>query len=118
MVSSADMTSSFCHTISQTSVDVAFHARVRLELAVSTELFNSLCTWNGEKSRDMSQFAYLIFFSVGGGAAQVPYGNAPVIPTGLEGKTISGPFSIYHLIKICKLNFSPQSQFQGPQNAV
>lgn len=27
------------------------------------------------------------FFPAGGGAAQVPYGNAPVIPTGLEGKS-------------------------------
>lgn len=58
------------------------------------------------------------FFSAGGGAAQVPYGNAPVIPTGLEGKIISGLFSMYHLIKMCKLNFCPQPQFQGPQNAV
>lgn len=40
MVSSSDMTSSFCRAISQTSVDVgsAFHARVRLELVDSTEL--------------------------------------------------------------------------------
>lgn len=26
-------------------------------------------------------------FPTGGGAAQVPYGNAPVIPAGLEGKS-------------------------------
>lgn len=42
--------------------------------------------------RYASHLAYLIFLHAGGGAAQVPYGNAPVIPAGLEGKTISGPF--------------------------
>lgn len=28
-------------------------------------------------------------FPAGGGAAQVPYGNAPVIPAGLDGKSCS-----------------------------
>lgn len=37
MVSSADMTSSFCHSISQAFVNVAFRARVKLEQVDSTK---------------------------------------------------------------------------------
>lgn len=42
----------------------------------------------GKKDRrDGSQSDHQIVFPTGGGgAAQVPYGNAPVIPTGLEGR--------------------------------
>lgn len=39
----------------------------------------------------MSQFVCLALF-LAGGAAQVPYGNVPLIPAGVEGKTICGHF--------------------------
>lgn len=79
MVSSADVTSSFCHTISQTSVSVSFHVGVRFQRrACSHEM----------REKSVSQFVSL--FLAGGGAGQVPYGNAPLIPAGVEGKPLCG----------------------------
>lgn len=67
MVSSADTTSSFCRTISQASVDVAFRACVRLDPVDSTELvFYSVQVEGGKLREDVCEsicpFDFFFFF--------------------------------------------------------
>lgn len=63
MVSSAYMTSSFCHAISQASVNVAFHAWVRFELVNNTELVYSMWRWKGDKTeRTWVSLPFWLFF--------------------------------------------------------